>query len=395
MLLVLTVLDAEEGVEGRTAQLALEVVPTPSTLPAEEVDDMLESAVEEAIAYVTYAPLSTANGQTSIAALLSLPEGVTRPLRLGAELRAGETLIGSAEMSLAEDGLISTVGFGAVLTGTMTDAPLTLPAEEPHPDGEPPPAMALLTFGYAAADEPLKLDPTLLVSEVNTNESLAALLDVPMDACSLIPPLTALCLRQTEREPTEEEVAAYDERLAEEAAAKAKAKKGKDEPEPEPEPLGNITEHYVVINESGRRVEALLRLPADVATGLVEAAAAAAEAALAAYEAAEAAKVDEAAAAGVPTPPAEAAPVAPPPPTTEWVLGDAPSVSGRLLLRGLAVPQDVPTGPAELILRETTRQPSLFALPPMAEVLVPVNLVAMPDPEAEEPEPPPPPKKGK
>ena len=57
------------------------MVPTPSTLPAAEVDDMLESAVEEALAYVTYAPLSTANGQTSIAALLSLPEGVARPLR--------------------------------------------------------------------------------------------------------------------------------------------------------------------------------------------------------------------------------------------------------------------------------------------------------------------------
>ena len=66
-----------------------------------------------------------------------------------------------------------------------------------------------------------------------------------------------------------------------------------------------------------------------------------------------------------------------------------------MLLRGFAVPDDVPTGPAELILRETTRQPSLFELPPMVEVLVPLNLIAMPDPEAEEPEPPPPPKKGK
>ena len=108
----------------------------------------------------------------------------------------------------------------------------------------------------------------------------------------------------------QEEVAAYEEKLAEEAAAKAKAKKGKDDPEPEPEPLGNVTEHYAVINESGRRVEALLRLPADVAAVLVEGAAAAAEEALVAYEAAEAAKVDEAVAAGVAAPPAEAAPVA-------------------------------------------------------------------------------------
>ena len=64
-----------------------------------------------------------------------------------------------------------------------------------------------------------------------------------------------------------------------------------------------------------------------------------------------------------------------------------------MLLCGLTVPVDVPSGPATLLLNEVTRPPALFELPPLGEVAVPVKLLAEGDDGA--PPPPPPDPKGK
>ena len=87
----------------------------------------------------------------------------------------------------------------------------------------------------------------------------------------------------------------------------------------------------------------------------------------------------------------------PPPPESEWVLGQGFTSEGRLLIRHLQVPEDVPSSEASLVLRETTSQPALttFELPLFAERVVPVRLLAKPAEGDVEEAPPPPTKKGK
>ena len=123
------------------------------------------------------------------------------------------------------------------------------------------------------------------------------------------------------------------------------------------------------------------------------------EAELAAYEEAMAARAgaEEANAEpppeGAEPPPEPPEPYArPPEPKNEWVLGTLLSKHGRLLVRGLAVPPDVPTGPATLLARETTPPLALFDLPHVEEVRIPVTLLAEGDDAIPEP---PPPTKGK
>ncbi len=392
-------LESAEG-SAPTVQATLTLLPPPDDAAAP-------------LEYAAIAPLA-----------LPLPEGGVRPVRVRVVLSGGAEGGEASEGPLSADLVLGEAASGAT-EGTVAAAPL-LPSEGATPEGAGA-ARTVLSMSYAAADAMPPLDPTQLIADTNAEESLGALLPEPLPAAAKLPAISALCLRVVEREPTEEEVAAHAAAAEEAAAAAAKGKKGK-EPEPEPEPLTSVREQFAVVEESGRRVGVTLVLPEEVAAERTSAAEAAAAEAAEAWQAAqqqllEAAEAASAAAAAegsaeyqVPdAPPPEESPIAlegwgltlpvgemppaqeppppPPLPPNAWALGELLSASGRLLLRGLTVPEDVPTGPATLVLRETTRPPALFELPPLGEVVVPVELLAKPEDGAEEEPPPPPPAK--
>lgn len=85
----------------------------------------------------------------------------------------------------------------------------------------------------------------------------------------------------------------------------------------------------------------------------------------------------------------------PPPPPIEWQLGTSlPSDAGELLLRGFALPAEVPLGPATLTIREATEEIEPIAFPRIAPVELQVTIEPPPPADGEEP-PPEDPKKGK
>ena len=344
---------------------------------------------------------------------LALPAGAARPLRVRFALSDAEGL--AIELTLDDS--------SGTTEGLVNAAAL-------NKDGGYGTVKTLLSMGYAAAEPMAPLDPTEVVPGTNTAESLAALFPEPLKAAARLPPLSILCLRSVEREPSDAEQAAHRAAAEEAAAAAAKGKKKGAEPEPEPEPLGNVCERFAVVDDSGRSVCVTLVLPDEVAAQRSSAAELVAAQAAQAWQAAaqqldDAAKAASAAAENegfaeyhVPEGPPEGQPIKlqgwgltlpvgvfpstmpfaeppppPPPPPNEWTLGVLLSASGRVLLCGLTVPVEVPSGPATLLLKEVTRPPALFELPPLGEVAVPVKLLAEGDDGA--PPPPPPDPKGK
>lgn len=308
---------------------------------------------------------------------LSLPEGVARPITLLIVLSdpaAGGATIASAEVALP-------LSANGETMGTLTNLPLPKAGAA----AETPP-YATLTMGYAAKESPAEVVEAELI-EPASEETLAGLFPEPCSAGSMLTPISGVLCRLVVVEPPP---AAEEEPEPPPPPTKGKGK----EPEPEPEPAGPQEELYPVAAESGRAIQVTLQLPTEVAEQrLAEAEAAAAEAqsqyetALAEFEAAQAAAAeapDEAPAepAPAPEPPAPLAP-----PTNEWDLGTVLTKHGRLLVRGLTVPMDVPTGPATLIVAEATPPLALFDLPHIEPISIPVSLLA----EGAEAEPPPPP----
>ena len=323
---------------------------------------------------------------------LYVAEGVARPIHVLCELldpNAGDAVVASTEVALP----LSSTG---ETKGTLETLPL-------HRSGAEEASMpyACLTIGYAARENYHELDEAALVA-ATTEADLAELLTEPIKAGALVPPVTATLCRAIEIAPPP-----ADEAAAEPPAAATKGK-GK-EPEPEPEPSGPMIELYAVAAESGRAINVRLILPEEAIAARRAAheqacadGQAAYEADLAAYEEAKAAA--EAAAEADPEAAAAAAeeggglPQAPTPfarpaePLSEWDLGTVLTKHGRLLVRGLTVPLDVPTGPATLMVAEATPPLALFDLPHVAPVSIPVTLLAEGDDAVPEP---PPPTKGK
>ena len=332
-------------------------------------------------------PTTTCEGAGKLE--LSMAEGVARPIQILCELcdpAGGGEPLASAEVALP----LSATG---ETKGTLE----ALPLGRVGADADAPP-YARLTITYSAVENYHEVEEGSRV-EPSTEEALAELLAEPLTAGTLIPPVSAVLCRTLEIEPPP-----ADEDADPPAAAPAKGK-GKD-PEPEPEPEGPIIELYPVAGESGRAITVTLVLPEEAVEARLEAhtqavaeGQAAYEAELAAYEEAMAARAgaEEANAEpppeGAEPPPEPPEPYArPPEPKNEWVLGTLLSKHGRLLVRGLAVPPDVPTGPATLLARETTPPLALFDLPHVEEVRIPVTLLAEGDDAIPEP---PPPTKGK
>ena len=290
-------------------------------------------------------------------------------------------------------------------------------------EGVPPAApLARVSLAFAAADAIAPLDPAATIEgDAGSEELLAALYgEAELHAESRIPPLVGVCTRRVERALSEEEAAAAAAEAEEAAAAAAKGKKGKGEAEPEPELPSSVVEQFAVVEESGRQLAVTLRLPPEAAAARLEAAAQAAAAQSEAFVAAQAAfaeaalaasnAAEEAGAASYTVgegdtlasypvgemPPAQPTPDPPPPPAVEWAVGGATSVAGLLMLRGMYVPGDVPSGPASLVIEETTASPALFSLPKFGSMAIPVNLVHKPTAEElEAAAAAPPPKKGK
>ena len=384
----LTVVGAEENDSPVSASTSL-VEPLPQAPPPfahDALSGSLDALAEDALGGDGMAETidgSTCEGADTL--MLALPENIARPIKLFVELcdpaNGGEPVC-SAEVALPLSS-----------TGESKGELEALPLGRAGADADALP-YACLTITYTAKE----LDPELEEREKYepaTAESLAELLPDHVKAGQLIPPFSGVLCKTVEVEPPPADESEPP------AAAPAKGK-GKAEPEPEPEPAGPIIELYPVAAESGRAISVTLVLPEEAHQARIAAFESAAEARLEAFEAEEAAQAEahaaavaEAEAAGEPAPeepPPLEIPVPPPPPESEWALGSILTKHGRVLVRGLAVPLDVPTGPATLLVRESTPPLALFELPHVAEVSIPINLIA--DGE-EEPEPPPADPKGK
>ena len=330
--------------------------------------------------------------------VMSIPEGLPRPLILTAELIDAE---GTVILTLPSGALTLDLTPSGETEGTLSSiqmlAPGTTIPEPPEPTEEEPepvviiPAHVTLSLGYSMPEPVTPLDPTATVT-ATTEEDLAALLPVAMVG-SRMPFFCGSCVRAIER-PYDPEKDAPAE--VEDPKAKGKGK----EPEPEPEEPGPVTEYFAVPSESGRELSFTLTLPEEVGEKRIADAAAAHEAALATYEEEKAAAIEahtaavaEAEASGEPAPeaPVDAGPPSePPPPNNTWALGTVQTANGRLLVRSLFVPSDACSGPATLTITESTSDLALFALPRFAELSLPITLKV----EGEE-EPEPEPAKGK
>ena len=400
----LTVLSGDEG-----SPSAVTTLTEPSTPPL----DSLDESVGPAARVLHGGPVS-----------LSLDEGVARPLTLLIELCEGEDGVaggaegaadGAAEMRVVSSAQVALDGsIVPSLAGEVCRLPLLGGADEAAAaaaaaDGT---AGTHTSLSYSLSEAAAPIDDGAAVSPA-TEETLSALLPEPLQAGAALPTLAGVCVRELWVEPSP--CAEDAEPTPPPPPAKGKGKAA--EPEPEPEPAGPTLELYPVSSESGRHFAATLRLAEEDAARVREEAAAAAEQAAAAWEeeaaAAEAqaiahaeatAAADDAAEAQAAAEAAEVAkaakaagpPPAPPPPTVEWELGTVLTTWGALLVRGLVVPEDVPSAAATLVIAETTPPLALFALPAAPAVELPLQLLAKPV-EGEAPPPPPEekPKKGK
>ena len=315
--------------------------------------------------------------------MLDLPAGVARPICLTAELldADGTVLASAATLTLA-------LSPGGETSGTLVALPLLPPG---CTEASPTVSYYTLSLSYEALEQVEPADPSQVVPQ-SSPEDLAGICASEVVVGELVPAFAGVCVRSVEREmpPAPEEPL--------EPPPPDPKKKGKNaEPEPEPEPAGPLYDRYPVACESGRQLSVILKLPAEAIEKRAADAAAAAEEAQAAWEAEQAAAAEEhaaavaeaeAAGAEPPEPLAEAeSPAPPPPPEEEWVLGSAATSDGRLLMRGLRVPLDAPSGPATLHLVELTPPVSLFELPMFAEVQLPIVLKPIPGTEPEEPPP--------
>ena len=381
------VLPDAEGAPVSTATL-VSTEPLP-TLDAITAEDEAAEAAEAAEAGEAPAEAAASVGACTVAAplVLSVPEGAARPLTLTVELVDGDgtIVLCCTSLPLALDATGATAG-------SLSGVALLPPGAA---EADPTVASATLSIEYSAVEAVETLN-TVGAVEGTTEEALAVIMPAEVMVGEQLHAFAGVCVREIEREIDP------DAPPPEPAPVDPKAKKGK-EPEPEPEPAGPIFDFFPVSCENGRAFSLTLKLPEEAVEKRAADAQAASEEALAAWEAEQAAAAEAHAAAvaeaetngtDAPEQPDEGTPPeALPPPPSEWFLGTVTTADGRLLARGLVVPTECPSGPATLVLVETT--PPLGApweLPMMAAVEFPVTLKPIP---GTEPEPEPEPEKGK